>query len=277
MRLNRIRNMRVLASVVALGVLAGCVTSGQAPSPSVSDATLPQRVADPSLLAAGESRMVRGDMAGAAALFRSAHDTAPEDPVPLRRLGDALNRMGSYSDATLVYGKAVKLAPKDPDGQRGMGNALVGLAQPGLAIPYFLEAIQYAPDDWRAYLGLGVAHDLAGDPQSAQQSYEAGLALVPNNPDLINNFALSLALAGANTQSIAMLTTLTEQNFGIPRFRGSLAIVYALAGDEPAAGALMSETETPEAIQRNLTTLRGLRGLADHAKKARAIQALITG
>ena len=186
-------------------------------------------------------------------------------------------QMGSFSDATLAFGEAVKLVPKDADAQRGMGNALIGLAQSGLAVPYFLEAIELTPDDWRAYLGLGVAHDLAGDPDSAQESYEAGLVLVPFNPDLTNNFALSLALAGSEEQAVTMLRGLTETHIGQRRFRGSLAIAHALAGDEASAGALMAETETPDAIQRNLTLLRSVRGMTDHARKARAIQAIVAG
>ena len=272
---ERSRNALSALVLSAALLVAGCVTAGPVPSGPTSEPVA--QVADAALMAAGESRLARGDGPGAAALFRSAHDTAPTDPEPLIKLGQALGRMGSYSDASIAYGEAVKLAPQDPDAQRGMGNALIGLAQPGLAIPYFLEAIEQAPDDWRAFLGLGVAHDLAGDPSAAWQSYEAGLALVPNQPDLVNNFALSLALDGSGDAAVDMLRRLTQSHIGERRFRGSLAIAQALAGDEAAAGALMAETVGPEAVARNLTLLRSLRGMTDHARKARVLQAIVAG
>lgn len=277
------------ACLAAAFVLAGCLTPLDfvPTGPAAQEAPIK---ADGTLMAAGDSRVAQADLKGAVALYRSAHDGAPMDPEPLKKLGLALGQLGSFSDASLAYAQAIRLDPHDPESQRGMGNMLIGLAQPGLAEPYFLKAIDLAPNDWRAYLGLGVLHDLSGDPASARQSYEAGLALVPDNPELLNNYALSMALDesdsdglapnelepdGLGENPVAILKRLTVANFGEPRFRGSLAIAHALAGDDAAAASLMAETETVQSVNRNLTVLRTIRSMTDHARKARLIQAIV--
>lgn len=265
-----------LPVLLAAGLLlGGCVTDMNARSAAV----LPN---EPALVSAGDRRRAAGDLSGAAALYRSAHDLRPEAAEPLIRLGETLSAAGAYGDAVEAFRAALTRAPENPSAQRGMGNALVGLGQPGLAVAYFETALRLAPEDPRGYLGLGVAHDLAGDPVAAQESYRAGLALAPGDTtpigrNLTNNLGLSLALAGDGAASVETLRAIGAEPGAPERYRNTLAIALALAGRETEAAALMAESTDGEAVARNLSLLRAIGALTDHRRKALAIAKVYAG
>lgn len=269
-----IRRWMLPPLLVAGLLLSGCVTDMSARSASVMPS-------EPALISAGDRRRVAGDLSGAAALYRSAHELRPDSAEPLIRLGETLAAAGAYDDAAEAFRAAILrgTAKGGPNAaaQRGMGNALVGLGQPALAIPYFETARRLAPKDARSYLGLGVANDLTGDPVAAQENYRAGLALAPSEAALINNLGLSLALAGDGEAAIATLSPIAAEPGAPPRYRSTLAFALALSGREAEAAALMGETADADAVARNLALLRAIGAMADHRRKALAIAKIYAG
>lgn len=261
------------ASICLLGLLlAGCVTDGEALTAS------PTGTAG-SLVTAGDARRASGDLAGAAALYRSAMQASDDTTLaePTLRLAETLAAGGAYSDAADTFREALSLAPTDPRVHRGLANALVGLGQPGLAIPYYEDALALDSSDWRIYLGLGVAQDLSGFAEAARATYGQGLQHAPENPDLINNLALSQALSGNGRAAAALLEPLIHLYGGEARYRSSLAIAYALQDREAEAARLMAERILPEQVERNLQMLRSIRAMPDHAQKALAIRTIYVG
>lgn len=265
----------LLAAAISL-VLVGCVSSNDLfearGTPPVSG----------SLMNAGDTMMAAGDHSGAVALYRSAHDQQPDQADPLIRMGRALAAAGAYADAAEAFRAALDRDPASAEAKRGLGNALVGLGQPALAVGYLRDAVQAteASDgmpDWRACLGLGVALDLSGDPVAAQESYRRGLESAPDNPDLVNNLGLSLALSGSADQALPMLEALVARHGTQGRYLGTLAIAYALDGRMEDAARLMSRQSPPDMVARNLTSLTAIRAMDDHARKALAIRMVYTG
>lgn len=262
--------LKLTALLLSATLLGGCLTDREA----TIGGAMP--TAD-SLSLAGDARRAGGDLAGAAALYRSAHETALEDTAPLLKLGRTLAAAGAYADSAEAFREVLILAPSNAEARRGLGNALVGLGQPGLALAHYHAANEESGGDWRAYLGLGAAHDLLGDPAAAAESYRDGLALAPDNPVLLNNLALSQALAEDMAPALATLERLNANAPRDARYRGTLAIAYALAGREADAARLMGESETPDAIARDLALLRAIRALDDHGRKALALKAVYSG
>lgn len=73
-------------------------------------------------LARGESRMRRGDFAGAAADFAAAHASAPHFADALKDWGDLLVAQGKGKDAIAKYDEALKYAPEWPELKQARGG-----------------------------------------------------------------------------------------------------------------------------------------------------------
>jgi len=74
----------------------------------------------------GEMRLARGDLTGAIAVLRLAHERAPRFADPLKAWGDALVRQGRRSDARARYDEALKYAPAWTTLRQARGAAAKG-------------------------------------------------------------------------------------------------------------------------------------------------------
>ena len=78
--------------------------------------------------------MARGDLAGAASLYRHAYGADPRKTAPLVGLGQVLAASGEPKDAAEAFRKALALEPQNAEALRGLGNSMVAINQPELAI-----------------------------------------------------------------------------------------------------------------------------------------------
>ena len=75
------------------------------------------------------------------------------------------------------------------------GKTLAAMGRATDAVKFLTRAQQLQPNDWTIYSALGVAYDQLGDQKNAQVAYEHALALKPDEPSVLNNYALSRMLA----------------------------------------------------------------------------------
>ena len=122
---------------------------------------------------------------------------APSQGGALARVAERLASSGDVATAAAIYRSAIALGQTNPEVRRGFGNALLSLGEPKAAIEQF-EAALLQTKDARLYNGLGVAYDMMGDHAHAQDMFRAGLALEPDYRALIHNYGLSLAAAAAS-------------------------------------------------------------------------------
>ncbi|QXQ04957.1 tetratricopeptide repeat protein [Sphingosinicellaceae bacterium] len=84
-----------------------------------------------------------------------------------------------------------------PEGDAyAMGKSLLALNDVSGALAQFRQAIIAMPNSADALNGVAVSYDRLGRPDIARVYYEAGLALEPDSPTLLNNFGYSLYLQG---------------------------------------------------------------------------------
>ena len=121
---------------------------------------------------------------------------APSQGGALARVAERLASSGDVATAAAIYRSAIALGQNNPEVRRGFGNALLSLGEPKAAIEQF-EAALLQTKDARLYNGLGVAYDMMGDHAHAQEMFRTGLALEPDYRALIHNYGLSLAAAAA--------------------------------------------------------------------------------
>ena len=214
------------------------------------------------LIRVGEATRQAGNPAGAIPFFRRAHSLDMFKAEPLVRLGVALNDLGQFNEAQEAFHDALNLEHNNTEALRGLGFALIGLNQPEMAIDQFKAAIGVEPD-YRSYNGLGVASDHLGEHKAAQDYYEAGLKIFPNNLTLLNNLGLSQILSRDYDAAIATLIGAVQQTGASIRQRQNLALAYGMAGKDADAARVARIDLGPKDVQDNLAYYPILRGADD--------------
>jgi len=248
-----------LTGVASIALLTGSCSSSifEAESSKNGGITAGMR-STRALISMGDTTMRGGDAAAAARFYEQAVKSAPKDPVPLYRLGRALQAMGAHKAAAEHFRKVLVIQPGDGEAKRQLANTLISMNDPQGSIRLFQEVI--AEDgDHRAFNGLGVALDMTGKHKDALTAYRAGLAKQPKNLTLRNNLALSMALAGQYASAAKVLQNVTSDPRATARHRQNLALVYGLAGQEMKAARIARVDLDGPSVRRNLDYYNWLR------------------
>ena len=127
-----------------------------------------------------------------------------------------------------------------PEGDAyAMGKSLLALNDVSGALAQFRQALVAAPNSADALNGVAVSYDRLGRPDVARVYYEAGLAIAPDSPTLLNNFGYSLYLQGNLAAAIAPLrAAANSQDIGSASSAQHTLALIAIALRE-------ARTETP--------------------------------
>lgn len=258
------------ATAVALALaLTACATGNGGSVAADAKSAVMLKVAD--------DTRAGGDPAGALAIYRDLHETAPNDPVPLIRIGATAMELADYADAVTAYRAALVIDPKDVDSHRGLALVLLAQGHPEEAINELKAALAANANDPRTYNALGVAHDMMGQYAEAQKDYRNGLKLAPTNANLRNNFGMSLALAGDFEGAIATLDGLGSVADAPARFRLNLALAYGLAGNDEKAALVARHVLDEQAVKNNLEYYAMLRAMDPKSRAAAIVSAQLHG
>jgi Flp pilus assembly protein TadD len=109
-----------------------------------------------------------------------------------------------------------------------------------------------------AYNGLGVALNLTGRHQAAENNYLDGLERAPDHLALRNNLAMSLALGGEYDDAIDILRKVTNSPAATATNRNNLALVLGLMERYDDAAILLRRDLNREEVKNNLDFYRSL-------------------
>jgi Flp pilus assembly protein TadD len=132
---------------------------------------------------------------------KAAVKTEDKAPVPATNLEDSIRQAqmlrltGLYPDAIKHLSQLMMVASDDGRVISEYGKTLAAMGRASDAVNFLTRAQQLQPGDWTIYSAIGVAYDQMGDQKSAQTAYEHALAIKPNEPSVLNNYALSRMLA----------------------------------------------------------------------------------
>jgi Flp pilus assembly protein TadD len=224
----------------------------------------------------GAAAHAAGDRATAVALYRRAGSLAPGQPAPFDAAGNTLLEMGNFNEAIVAFNSALDRNAHEPEALRGLARAYLKSGKPELAGQPLSVAFQDTPNDPKLLELIGVADDFSGKHEEAQARYRRGLELLPFDPALSLNLAMSLALTGNYPEAIAILRPIAVGPASSPRERQTLAMIYGLQGNRVAAEQMARRDLDPQSAQRNLAYFDSLRQLSPDAR-ARAVQSLSTG
>lgn len=152
-----------------------------------------------------------------------------------------LRLAGNYDQAIHTLSQLMLVASDDAQVVGEYGKTLAQMGRAKDATQFLTRAVELSPRDWTLYSALGVAYDQTGDQTRASAAYQQALALKPEEPSVLNNFALSRLMAND------------------PKAAGELAARAARAGGSDDAK-----------IARNIAMIQGIAGKAETVASADA-------
>jgi Tfp pilus assembly protein PilF len=148
-------------------------------------------------VARGEHAYREGDVDLALYMFVRAYDLEKDNVHALTRIGEIHESRGNTRLATGAYRAALRADESNARVLQELGLIYLHAKQLDEANMLLERAVAANPSSWRAHNGLAIIADLRGDHEKAIQSYNAALAVMPNDASLLNNRGYSLYLAGS--------------------------------------------------------------------------------
>jgi predicted O-linked N-acetylglucosamine transferase (SPINDLY family) len=136
-------------------------------------------------VAAGMQLQEAGQPEAAAQAFQAALQRDPESFSALYSLGFYYSQRGDAEQTLSYFERAVKARPQDARGWFALGTVLMGRALYEAALEAFNQAIQNDPRYVDAYNNKAVLLTHLRRTKDALETAEAGLAIDPDNPELL--------------------------------------------------------------------------------------------
>ena len=243
------------ASMLAAACVARSGPAPDADSHNQPDLTRP-------ILNAAAAALEEGDAATAATYYRGVFTRDPENVTAAIGLMRSLRLVGGLDEAQAVAAKALKLKPDDPAVLAEVGKVKLAKGEATEAAALLARAVNGDAHDWKLRSALGLAYDRLGDYGRADRSYEAALRIAPDNAAVLNNFALSRAMANDLDGARGLARRAIAAPGADLRVRQNLALIYALSGNMPKAEELTRRNPPPALARQTIEYYRDLAAAA---------------
>jgi hypothetical protein len=155
-----------------------------------------------------------------------SHDLelAPDNPLAISNVGDALNKTGRSLEALPFLEKSAKLLPGDPVRHGNLAVGLVECDRLQEAIPEYRTAISLASDlamRSHYYDSLAAVYDALGDYVKVRESYEQALKAAPERSALMVEWLTQSVRAEPSAARYVQLGILLEQTGNLSEARGA--------------------------------------------------------
>jgi Flp pilus assembly protein TadD len=248
--LARFRAAGVVSAVLLLG-LCGCQTDG------LSDIT--GSLGDK----AEKTTPVRS-----VEFYRDRYRSNPDDVETALGYGKALRATGQRSQAVAVLEQATIAHPGDKALMAGYGRALADNGNFQQAFDVLGRAHSPEDPDWRILSAQGAVLDQLGRGEEARQYYASALRIVPDEPSVLSNLALSYVLSKDLAKAEEALRRANGRPDADSRVRLNLALVVGLRGHMAEAESLAKEGRPPEEAAANVAYLKRMLARQSAAKTA---------
>src|SRR5271168_1577404 len=240
----RQQSTRFLASVAMTAILAaglgGCQT--------MSDIT--------GSISPKSSASAETDSRQAVEVTGERYRADPKNAEAALAYGQALRASGQRSQAATVLEQATIAHPGDKALLAGYGRALADNGNFQQAFDVLNRAHSPEDPDWRILSAQGAVLDQLGRGEEARQYYASALRIVPEEPSVLSNLALSYVLSKDLAKAEETLRRANNRPDADPRVRLNLALVVGLRGHMAEAESLAKEGRPPEEAAANVAYLR---------------------
>jgi Flp pilus assembly protein TadD len=236
--------------------LAGCGGAdllqlpGLGPTTSALNIT-PKETPPPREVTPGEAKAARARLGEVATI--AAARSNPSDLVAVISAARIMRQQGDKAGALALLDTSAPVAPNDARLLRDRGLLALELGAIARARDHLKKAVANGSRDWQTRSALGTALAAAGDQKGAQRAFAEALAESPNNPVVLNNLALSMALEGRRSEAEQMLRQAAagQKKGGDVRVAQNLALVSKISdqkgktADKPVAPATKQSAVPP--------------------------------
>jgi Flp pilus assembly protein TadD len=243
-----------MVALVSAAALGACAHDAETKSAAPIDRPEITR----SLMDAAAVAESQNDPTTAATYYRNVYAREPGNQRAAFGLMQSLRESGNLEQAREVADKVIAAKPDDPAVLAEVGKVRLASNQLPEAVRLLRRASELNPQDWRSRSALGVAYDRLGEPKRAEESYQDALRISPENPAVLNNFALSRAMTHDLTGARDLLQRAVASAGADLRVRQNLALIYALSGDMGKAESLTLRDLPPELARETLAYYREL-------------------
>ena len=205
-----------VSTVVALAVLTGCAETGT------------RDTLDGVVVGAAEQAERDHDYQTAIRRYAALYDHKPDDVGVILGLARNLRYAGRFEEAQRLLDEAPPRLGPLPRLLLERGKDEIALGHADRAVETLTAAVKGVPTDWEPAATLAVAFDRLGRTEEAEAQYRAATALNPENADVLNNHALSRALAGHLDEALSLLRRAVLLPSAGPRIRANLAFLETL-------------------------------------------------
>jgi len=168
---------------------------------------------------------------------------------------------GHKSEALAMLDQIAPRYPGNTQLKQQRGLLALELGQVSKAERLLRKVIGAGAADWRVLSGLGAALAAQGKHQSAQSQFKQALAQRPNNPAILNNLALSYAMAGKLRDSERLLRQVVAMKSPaaqVRRAKQNLALVLGFQGRLKESRHIASSTMPAATARANADYLKYL-------------------
>jgi Flp pilus assembly protein TadD len=261
--------VRLTVAMLLLTGVAGCASMSD---PISSDSSESGKFNEVSRLARDVE--ANDSIDAALVLYRQAVTVSGRSPAAYVQLGDAYVRAKRLNEAIEAYRAALAIKAEDAQAQLGLGMALVrrGDLQKGVAM-----LVEAAPrvNTGAAYNRLGVAQTMTGQFREAQETFEKGLSIAPDDLDIITNLALAAALGDNAEKAGKMVALIATSSAAKPIHRRNLVIVLGVIGKSSQdARAVAPDGITRPEFDSLFARAASIRHITDPVRRARVLGAI---
>ncbi|MCE3290388.1 MAG: pilus assembly protein TadD [Caulobacter sp.] len=241
---------------------------------------VPAKVAPPAPQKATPAQRVearRYEPLAAAAFWGREVDIDPRDVEASIALSQSLRALGRFQDAADTIQAALIVDPNNLNGLLEQARAYIGMNQGFYAIEPARKASALAQRDWRPVGLLAVAYEQAQRDDEALAAHRQAVALAPDEPGPLSNYAMFQAARGDLAGAETLLRRAVASPRVTPKVRQNLALVVGLQGRLPEAERLARQDLPPEMVASNLAWLKEALAKATPASGGRSYQSVTGG
>lgn len=183
----------------------------------------------------------RGRHQQALELYRQALRDAPRDPDAWQDLAAAFYEVGQAKECAAAAAQALALDERRPESLTLLALAELQMGRPEAAAGHLRRVLELDPRHAGAHANLGNLLRSTGQWKAAEAEYRRALELAPAMVDAWNGLGTLLVELDRPQEAIPFFRQALILEPGFEEARLNLGIASRLAGDEPAARAILLE------------------------------------
>lgn len=159
----------------------------------------------------GNALLEKGDLDDAEEAFARAIELKPEFAHVHNNLGKLQRSKGNREQAEYHYRKALEIEPDFPVAASNLGALLVEGGSFGEAKEWLDHALKIQPS-YALHNGLGLLYQAQNDQEKAEQAFHDALEMEPENPEVMNNLAITCQNLGRNEEAASYFNRVLDKN-----------------------------------------------------------------